>query len=272
MAKFAEKRVVITGAGSGLGRALALRFARDGWRIACTDIVEERADETLQLVGAAGGSGFSAQCDTTQMDDLVAVAEKTQSEWGGVDVLINNAGVSSAGTVAETTLDDWDWMMNINLMGVVRGCKVFLPMLQQQEAGHVVNIASFAAIANAPGMASYNVAKSSVLSLSETLRGEVKHENIGVSVVCPAFFKTNLTENFRGPDESVKNTVNRWMEKSGVTADDVANDIFEAIDTNQFLVISHKDALMQYRLKRLAPDFFFNQVWKSMLRLARRQH
>ena len=265
--KFPDKRVVITGAGSGLGRALSLRFASEGWRVGIADINLERAEETLEKVRAAGGSGFVQHCDVVVPQDFEALADRVKKEWGGVDVVINNAGIASAGTVQATSLADWEAVININLLGVVRGCRTFIPMLLAQRSGHVVNIASFAAIASAPGMASYNVAKAGVFSLSESLRAEVFDEGVDVTVACPAFFRTNLLESFRGPDPTAKATVARIMERATVTAEDVANDIYQATMNGRFLVISHPDSRWQYRVKRAAPELFYREVRRMMKKM-----
>ena len=264
---FADKRVVITGAGSGLGRALSLRFAREKWRVAVADINVERADETLTQVKNAGGTGFVQHCDVANATDFEALADQVKKDWGGVDVVINNAGIAAAGTVHATSLADWEAVININLLGVVRGCHTFVPMLLAQRSGHVVNIASFAALASAPGMASYNVAKAGVFSLSESLRAEVYDEGVDVTVACPAFFRTNLLESFRGPDPAAKATVARIMDRATVTADDVANDIYEAVMNRRFLVISHPDSRWQYRVKRAAPELFYREVRRMMKKM-----
>jgi NAD(P)-dependent dehydrogenase (short-subunit alcohol dehydrogenase family) len=264
---FADKRVVITGAGSGLGRALSLRFARERWRIAVADINIQRAEETLKHVKSAGGDGFVQHCDVANVTDFEALADQVKKDWGGVDVVINNAGIAAAGTVHATSLADWEAVININLLGVVRGCHTFVPMLLAQRSGHVVNIASFAALASAPGMASYNVAKAGVFSLSESLRAEVYDEGVDVTVACPAFFRTNLLESFRGPDPAAKATVARIMDRATVTADDVANDIYEAVMNRRFLVISHPDSRWQYRVKRAAPELFYREVRRMMKKM-----
>ena len=264
---FTDRRMVITGGGSGLGRALSLRFARERWKVAVADINVERAEETLTQVRSAGGDGFVQRCDVTLLEDFEALADRVKKEWGGVDVVINNAGIASAGTVQATSLADWEAVININLLGVVRGCRTFVPMLLSQRSGHVVNIASFAAIASAPGMASYNVAKAGVFSLSETLRAEVFDEGVDVTVACPAFFRTNLLESFRGPDPAVKATVARIMDRATVTAEDVANDIYEAAMSGRFLVISHADSRWQYRMKRAAPELFYREVRRMMKKM-----
>jgi NAD(P)-dependent dehydrogenase (short-subunit alcohol dehydrogenase family) len=259
--QYSQKRVVITGAGSGLGRALALRFARDGWRVAIADLSESRMQESLALVQEAGGSGLTQRCDVCSVDDVNALADRVKREWGGADVLVNNAGIATGGSVVESRYEDWQRVLDINLMGVVRGCKAFVPMMLAQKAGHVVNIASFAGIASPPNMASYNVAKAGVISLSESLRAETIDEGVDVSVACPSFFKTNLTDSIQAPGDAwMKKFTEVVMERSKVKAEDVADDIFRAVHEGRFMVITHDDARMQWRVKRAAPELFYKMV------------
>lgn len=255
-------RVFITGAGSGLGRALALHYARQGARVACTDRDTASVDDTLAQVVQAGGSGLALALDVTSEADFVSAAERVHAAWGGVDVVINNAGVATAGDMDTAPLSDWEWVLNINLLGVVRGCKTFAPLLKAQKSGHVVNIASFAGIANPPGMGSYNAAKAGVIAVSETLRHELAADGVGVSVVCPAFFPTNLMQAARVQQAGTRTMVQRFMDKSGVTAGDVAAQIAEAVRTKRFLVLTHKDTRTQALVKRLFPEVFYGQMAK----------
>jgi len=265
------KRIFITGAGSGLGKALALRFARDGWRVAVTDLNPAGAEQTLLEVIDAGGSGFAESCDVTSEASFGAIAARLRREWNGVDVLINNAGVASKGTVAESSLEQWQWVLNINLLGCVRGARAIIPLLTEQGSGHIVNIASFAGIANAPAMASYNAAKAAVISLSETLRHELQPLGVGVSVVCPSFFKTNLIATSRQaspepgeePAPQMDRIVQRLMDKSTFTADSVAAAIFDAVRDKRFLVLAHADDRRQVLIKRLSPELYFRMVQKA---------
>lgn len=256
------RRIAITGAGSGLGRALALRFAREGWRVAVTDIQTGRARRVAGEVNEAGGQALAQCLDTRQSEDFAALNRRLVEYWGGLDLFVNNAGVASAGSVCDTALDDWEWMLDINLMGSVRGARAVLPLLRE-SGGHLVNIASFAAIANAPGMAAYNVAKAGVVALSESIRAEEYDRGVGVTVACPAFFATNLLDSFRGTNARQKAMVQKLMDRAKISAADVADDIFDAVRENRFLVISHRTARWQYRMKRISPDTFFNAVLKG---------
>jgi NAD(P)-dependent dehydrogenase (short-subunit alcohol dehydrogenase family) len=273
------KRVFITGAGSGLGKALALRFARDGWRVACTDLKLDSVEQTLAEVRAAGGDGFAALCDVTAEDSFAAVAARLKAEWGGVDVVVNNAGVATKGTVAESAIEQWRRVLDINLLGCVRGARAVIPLLTEQGSGHIVNIASFAGIANPPAMASYNAAKAAVISLSESLRHEMEPHGVGVSVACPSFFKTNLVANSRAgahldsdePAPQMDRIVQRLMEKSSFTADSVAADIFDAVRDKRFLVLVCADDRRQVLMKRASPEWYFRLVQKSTAKFMQRK-
>lgn len=260
MSHLKDNRIVITGGGSGLGRAIALRFAKEGWRIAIADINEEGAAETLELIHKAGGSGFTEICNVREVDDFGKLAARLKAAWGGVDIVVNNAGIASAGSVVESRYSDWDSSLDINLMGVVRGCRELVPMLLEQGGGHVINTASFAAIATPPSMAAYNVSKAAVVALSESLRAEVVDEGVHVTVACPSFFKTNLADSMISPDPAMKWVTEKIMERMPISAEDVAEDIYQAVFKQRFMVITHKDARMQWRMKRMAPEYFYKMV------------
>lgn len=265
MKRFKGQRIVITGAASGLGRALALRFAREGWAVCIADIHMERANEVAREVQRFGGKPLVYKCDISQEQDFLDLAKHIELEWGGLDILVNNAGISSSGTLQESSYSEWQRLLDINLMGVVRGCKSFTTSLAKQGQAHIVNVASFAGIASAPGMVTYNVAKAGVISLSESLRHELAADNIDVSVVCPAFFPTNLMESMN--KEETKALVTKLMRRSGVTAEDVAEHIYKGIENKDFMLITHKDAKIQYKLKRLSPDLFhlgMHQILKKI--------
>src|SRR3954468_3682131 len=190
---------VITGAGSGIGAAVATELARRGGRVVCSDIDETAAQTTVDGIVAAGGQALATRCDVAQLDDVIQLAKVSQDWLGGPPpVGINNAGVGAGGTaIGETEIDDWNWVLGINLWGPIHGCHVFAPILR--EAGNdrprgIINVASAAAFGAAPGMAAYNVSKAGVLSLSETLAAELSGTGINVTVLCPTFVKTNIVQ------------------------------------------------------------------------------
>ncbi len=265
-----QSRVLITGAGSGLGRACALAFAAKGARVAVTDMRGDAAEETANLLETKGAATVALALDVTSEESFAAAVSAIQAAWGGIDVLVNNAGVATAGTVEESPIKQWDWVFDINVLGCVRGARAVIPMMKAQAGGHIVNVASFAGIANPPAMASYNAAKAAVISLSETLRYET-FPDIGVSVACPSFFKTDLVNTSKvGLAAGEKQTapqmmriVERMMEKASVTAEDVAGEIVDAVVSNRFLVMPHADARSLWRLKRLSPELYFRKAQKA---------
>lgn len=254
-----QPRVLITGAGSGLGRALALRYARDGHAVACADIVPERAQETLALLPGTGHHALKVDVgDDASMDALRASLEHV---WDSIDVVVNNAGVASGGSLLEADMAEWQWMLNINLLGVVRGCRAFVPWLVRQKRGRVINIASFAALAGAPNIMSYGVAKAGVYTLSEQLRAELADKGVGVSVVCPSFFKTNLCENFRSGDGGkMKHVATRLMEQARESADDIANAIVDQANAGTFLILPTATERSRWRMKRWFPNLYFRKL------------
>lgn len=256
-----EQRVVITGGGSGLGRALALEYARAGWRVAVLDRDADSAAAVAAEVEEAGGKALALTCDVTDATSVADAATAILRGWHGVDVLINNAGIAGSGTVVETPEADWRRILEVNLFGVVGVCRAFIPAMIRAGAGHVVNIASAAGFVSPPGVAAYNVSKAGVISLSETLRVELAPHHVGVSVVCPLFFRTNLLENFSGTEESRQMAL-RLMDKSPLSAADVARIIRRGVRKKEFMILPHVEARGILLLKRASPDLFFAAVKK----------
>lgn len=257
-----QQRIVITGGGSGLGRALALEYARAGWRVAVLDRDGDSARAVAAEVEAAGGKSLAFACDVTDGDSVGHASAAIRRGWRGLDVLVNNAGIAGSGTVVETPEEVWRRIMEVNLFGVVTVCRAFVPAMIKAGAGHVVNIASAAGFVSAPGMAAYNVSKAAVISLSESLRVELAAHGIGVSVTCPSFFRTNLLDDFDGSEESRAMAL-RLMEKSHLKAEDVARLIRRGVGKGEFMIVPHADAWRILMLKRLAPDLFFAAVRKG---------
>lgn len=258
------QRVVVTGAGSGLGRELAVRYAREGARLVLADIQDAGLKDTLALVEAAGGKGFCQRCDVRDFSQLAALAQSCDERMGGIDVLINNAGVASGGFFWDLTLEDWEWQISINLMGVVKGCKAFVPMLMKQKQGRIINIGSMAALMQAPGMSNYNVAKAGVVALSESLMAELHPFGVKVNVVCPSFFQTNLLDSFRGPDQAAKEQVAKLLESSPISAAEIADTVYTQSEADTFMILPHEAGRSAWAAKQANPQVIYDE----MIRLA----
>ena len=249
-----QRRVLITGAGSGLGLALAQRYARSGARVACVDLIPERVETARTGLPGQGHIGLIA--DVGDDDSMQALFDQIQKEWGGVDVLINNAGIASGGPMVETTMEEWRKLIEVDLFSVVRGCRLFLPGMLAAGKGQILSTASFAGLASAPGIMTYGVAKAGVVALSEQLRAEVFDKGILVGVICPSFFRTNLIDTAVGSDKTRKMAL-RLMDTSPDTVDSVADNVFAAAERGQFMIIPTKREPMRWRLKRWFPGIYF---------------
>lgn len=248
--------VAITGAGSGLGRALALRYAARGSAVAIAGRNIDKLLETRTQLEAMKATVFSWRCDVTDEDSVRSFVEATVHQLGRIDVFINNAGFAHAGHIVDTPVADWQALFDTNLFGAVRACRAVIPQMRQQRAGHLVNIASFAGIANAPTMAAYNASKAALISLSETLRMELNDDGIGVTVACPSFFDTDLHLSLQTPNPEMRGVVERLIKRSGFTAEQIADDILRAVDKKQFLVLSQPQSKRLYWLKRLSTGLY----------------
>lgn len=250
------KRIMITGGASGLGRALAVAYARKRWRVCVVDLDARGVAETARRVEREGGEALFKVCDVTSPGAFGELASCLESRWGGVDVLVNNAGVAAAGHLGAIPEERWEWIMAVNLKAVIQGCRCMVPLMEAQGGGHIVNVASAAGIVSFPEMSSYNVTKAAVISLSETLFAELAPKGIGVTVAAPTFFKTNLMDRFHATDERQQKIAEGLFAKSRYTADDVARDIEKAVRKKRLYVIPQWDGRVMWWLKRLSPELF----------------
>ncbi len=259
-----SKKVFITGGASGLGRALALHYARAGWNVCIADLNDARGEETRKELEAASSSGSEMlyrHADVTREQDLQAIADELSQLWAGLDVLVNNAGVAQAGAIEDVTISDWEWIIDINLLGVVRGCKVFTPIFKRQGSGHIVNIASMAGLLDVPRMASYNVTKAAVVALSGTLEQELMDDGIHVSVVCPSFFQTNLEETMRTTDPRMKKMMGKLLSSGKLTAEQVAEHIVKGVEKQQSYILPHASGENLWLAKRYLPQRLYSKLF-----------
>lgn len=259
-------RCVITGAGSGFGRALAMSLSARGADLFLSDLDLASAQETARAAAAAGAGRVQAvRCDVTQVRDVAAFGRACE---GSIDLVVNNAGVSSAGFVGELPIDDWRWTLETDLLGVVFGCHVFVPRLRAQGHGHVLNVASAAGIVSAPLMGAYNVAKAGVIALSETLAAELVGTRIGVTVLCPTFFRSNIARNGRFV-VAAHRTSAEYLVDRGKPPELVVRAALDAIEKNRLYCLPMADGRWLWRLKRLAPALFPTLVGKLAARRLR---
>ena len=252
-----EAAAVITGAGSGIGQAFATELARRSGRVVCSDIDETAARATADAIVAAGGEALATRCDVSQLEDVAQLAKVAQDWFGGPPTLvINNAGVGAGGTpIGETDIDDWNWLLGINLWGPIHGCHVFAPILREAGYGGIINVASAAAFGAAPGMAAYNVSKAGVLSLSETLAAELSGTGVGVTVLCPTFVKTNIVDAGRITDKSTQ-MADRLMRWTGFSPQRVARTCLDTLDRGGLYCMPQPDARIGWGIKRLTPTVY----------------
>ncbi len=259
MAGLDGKRVVITGAASGLGRSLALALARKGCRIGVVDMDTEGAGETLEMVVASGGSGEIYELDVRVAIDMGAMAEHFFTTWGGVDLLVNNAGVAMGGFTGDIPLQDWEWLISINFWGMVYGCHSFIPRMKAQGGGHILNVASAMGITSMREMAPYNTSKAAIISLSETLFSELAQDNIGVTVLCPMFFKTNLMERARFGTETERDLAGTFFNCARMTSDEVAAAAVKAVEKGKLYCVPMLSGKLHWILKRISPTLYYRQ-------------
>ncbi len=244
---------VITGAGSGLGRELAKLCAAEGMKLVLADVDERGLNETKALLGDT--PVISQRCDVSKRAELDALANATYEAYGQANLMFNNAGVAACGPLWSSTSAEWDWVMGVNLMGVVHGVQAFVPrMLKQGSPAHIVNTGSLAGLTSVPGSGVYCVSKHGVVTLSECLYHDLQAENanIGVSVLCPAFFATGIADSERNrpaelsasnPDgQAYADFVRAAIAAGRLSAEDIARFTIDSVKENRFYILPHKGA------------------------------
>ena len=264
MQSFAEKTAVITGAGSGLGREFALLGAKLGMRLVLADVQQDALKQTEASAMALGAEVLSQVCDVRHGEEVESLAHEAVQRFGSIHLVFNNAGVGAGGLIWESTQHDWEWVLGVNVWGVIHGVRVFTPiMLASEKAdptfqGHIVNTASMAGLLTPPAMGVYNVSKHAVVALTETLYHDLSliESGLGVSVLCPYFVPTGISqsESVRPSDAKPAEPATRSQQLSQamlekavtagkVSAAEVAQMTFDAIRARQFYIYSHPQSL-----------------------------
>ncbi len=264
MKDFQNKVAVITGGASGFGREFANIGARLGMKLVLADVQQDALDTTKSELEAQGTQVLAVRCDVRKAEQVQALADAAMDSFGAVHLVFNNAGVGSGGLVWENSIADWEWVLGVNLWGVIHGVHSFTPLMLEcakndpAYQGHIVNTASMAGLLNAPNMGIYNVSKHAVVSLSETLYQDLQliKAPIGASVLCPYFVPTGISQSHRNRPDDVKEDggptasqiaaqalAEKAVSSGKVTAVQVAERTFDAIRDGQFYIYSHPHAL-----------------------------
>jgi NAD(P)-dependent dehydrogenase (short-subunit alcohol dehydrogenase family) len=271
--RYPARRILITGATSGSGEALAVLFGRYGWRVAVTGRNRERVALSAKKVRAAGGQVLEIELEVTRYEDFERAARQVAEAWGGLDILVNNAGVASASSIEDGSIDSWHRIIDVNTFGVVHGCKAFTPILRESGGGHIVNVASVAVFASLPEMGSYNVSKAAVVSLSETLDAELAPHHIDVTVACPSFFQSELAAEGRivaSENDPMAEFLRRETETTSRSAEDVVGRIVVDMARRRLYSLPSADVRAHSIAKRMSPELsrrlmaflYARRLWK----------
>ena len=266
MTELRDKVAVVTGAASGIGRALAERCCDEGMKVVLADVEEAALLRTERDLKERGATVLAVRTDVSNADQVEEMARTAQAAFGAVHLLFNNAGVAAGSSVWETSLNDWQWILGVNLWGVIHGIRTFVPLMLSRGAEcHIVNTASIAGMIAGPGLGAYKVTKHAVVTLSETLYHELaaRKSRIGVSVLCPGWVRTRILHAERNRPEELRNTQEpaRTRERSemqeriaravigGTPPRQVANAVFQAIRANRFYILPHPETKPMVQLR-----------------------
>ena len=254
MRELSGKVAVVTGAASGIGRGMAERWCREGMKVVLADVEDEALALAEKELSATGADVLAVRTDVSKANDMDALAQATLDHFGAVHVLCNNAGVGGGGLAQQLTEKDWQWVLGVNLWGVIHGQRVFLPTLIEQNEGHIVNTASVAGLISSPFMSPYCASKFAVVGISECLQKELAMQgsNVGVSVLCPGFVNTKIADSDRNRpaelqrDEAVVDEVGmremlRQVVAAGMPCEDVAACVADAVKNDRFYILTHPD-------------------------------
>jgi NAD(P)-dependent dehydrogenase (short-subunit alcohol dehydrogenase family) len=256
-----SRRVLVTGGASGLGAAMVDAFAAGGDRVLVADLAGG-----LDNLDPRDGVSYLG-LDVTSDADWAAALAWVEQEWGGLDVLVNNAGIATGGRIDVVTIEEWQRVIDVNLLGVVRGCRTFAPMLKAQGSGHIVNTASLAGLVHPPGMSSYTAVKAGVVALSETLSYELHPFGVHVTALCPGFIRTPLGKSLAGSDTAMDAIAARLIDKSPYTAEQVADAVLKGIAGRKMVVLPDPAARKAVWTKRFARPLYDREQRKFGARI-----
>ena len=238
-------------------------MAADGWQVACTDVNLPAAEQTASEILDRGGSALTLQLDVVDKSQWQDCREQLAATWPRLDLLVNNAGICGTGEVGDAPLENFDQILDVNLRGTFNGCHTMIPWLKEHSpGGHIVNISSIASVVSGPSMAAYNVSKAGVLSLSETLYAELRPSRIGVTVVLPGFFDSELTKNGFYHTEVQRSACQYYTDRSTITPEQVVERTLKAVRKRKFFLVVGRRAVLAWRIKRIASLTWLNLVDK----------
>jgi NAD(P)-dependent dehydrogenase (short-subunit alcohol dehydrogenase family) len=261
------KVAVVTGAASGLGRAMAKRFAREGMKIVLADIDEVALRGAAEEISAQGTAAIAVRTDVSKGEEVERLAQKTLEAFDAAHLVVNNAGVAALGSVWENSAADWQWALGVNLWGVIHGVRVFAPLLLAQNEGHIVNTSSVAGLISPPGMGVYNVTKHAVVALTETLHHDLARRatKVRCSVLCPAYVPTGIADSernrpaelrdathVRSPERrALEDNLRDAVQSGRLSADDIAEAVLESVLEERFYILTHAriDAAIRARME-----------------------
>jgi NAD(P)-dependent dehydrogenase (short-subunit alcohol dehydrogenase family) len=262
MGFFTGKTAIVTGAGSGIGRAIATALADAGCKVMITDIVEERVNEVVDELKGKGAEAGGRVVDHSKREEVEKFAEDFFAEWGHVDILCSNAGVGGGGRFEEIPLEDWDWMLGVNLWGAIYMLYHFVPRMIERGQGSIMLTASDAGLYTIPCMSTYNTSKYAVMGLGETLRQELYMHNIKVSILCPGFINTRIVADgkvylYKDDGESAQREVVEFYATKGVDPSIVAKHALRGLEKDKGIILAPPShSLPQYILHRLSPTLY----------------